>query len=82
MDPEYPTPAPSFWKSPFGVACTLVALAASAYLWFVHKDHVHALLPYDFMAACPLMHMFMHRGHHGHHQHRAGTAEQREPRDG
>ena len=82
MDHEQSTPVPSFWKSPFGVACTLIALAASAYLWFVHKDHVLALLPYVFLAACPLMHMFMHRGHHGHHGHRAGTAEQHEPRDG
>ncbi len=56
---------PSFWKSPFGVLATLVAIAASVYLYLVHKDHVLALLPYAFLAACPLMHMFMHRGHGG-----------------
>ena len=61
---------PSFWKSPFGVIATLVAVAASVYLWLVHKDHVLALLPYAFLAACPLMHMFMHRGHgHGGQSH-------------
>lgn len=61
---------PSFWKTPFGIVATLVAIAASIYLYLAHKDHVLALLPYAFLAACPLMHMFMHRGHgHGGHSH-------------
>jgi hypothetical protein len=54
---------PSFWKSPFGVVATLSAVAASVYLYVAHKDHVLALLPYLALAACPLMHLFMHRGH-------------------
>lgn len=62
---------PSFWKSPFGIIATVVAIAASIYLYVVHKDHVLALLPYAFLAACPLMHMFMHRGH-GHEGHSDG----------
>lgn len=62
---------PSFWKSPFGIIATVVAIAASIYLYVVHKDHVLALLPYAFLAACPLMHMFMHRGH-GHGGHSGG----------
>ena len=57
---------PSFWKTPFGIVATVTAVAASVYLYLVHKDHVLALLPYAFLAACPLMHMFMHRGHGGH----------------
>jgi len=57
---------PSFWKTPFGIAATLAAIVASVYLYVVHKDHVLALLPYAFLAACPLMHVFMHRGHGGH----------------
>lgn len=56
---------PSFWKTPFAIVATLVAVAASIYLYLVHKDHVLALLPYALLAACPLMHMFMHR-EHGH----------------
>ena len=60
---------PSFWKTPFGIVATL-AIVASGYLYLVHKDHVLALLPYAFLAACPLMHIFMHRGHgHGGHSH-------------
>lgn len=73
---------PSFWKSPFGVVATLVAIAASVYLYLVHKDHVLALLPYAFLAACPLMHMFMHRGHgHGGHSH-SGGRDSDDPRRG
>jgi hypothetical protein len=61
---------PSFWKTSFGVVSTIVALGASAYLWVAHRDHVLALLPFALLAACPLMHIFMHRGHgHGGHSH-------------
>lgn len=62
----------SFWTTPFGIVATLLAVATSIYLYMVHKDHVWALLPYAFLAACPLMHIFMHRGHgHGGHSHGA-----------
>lgn len=74
MDHEHPpTGRPSFWRSPFGVACTLLAVAASIYLYVAHQSHLYAVLPYLFLAACPLMHVFMHRGHgHGHgHAHGA-----------
>lgn len=57
---------PSFWKTPFGIAAALVAVVASAYLYLDHQDHVRALLPFLLLAACPLMHVFMHRGHGGH----------------
>lgn len=71
----------SFWKTPLGIVATLIAVAASVYLYLVHKDHVLALLPYAILAACPLMHMFMHRGHgHGGHSHggsRVGDGPQR-----
>jgi hypothetical protein len=61
---------PAFLKTPFGIGATLVAVVASVYLYAAHKDHVLALLPYAFLALCPLMHMFMHRGHgHGGHSH-------------
>jgi hypothetical protein len=82
MEHEHTGERPSFWKSPIGVVCTLVAIATSAYLWFAHKDHVLALLPYAFLAACPLMHMFMHKGHHGHHHGGAQQPEQRVSNDG
>jgi len=66
-----PGERPSFWKSPFGIVCAVLAVAASIYLYVAHKSHLYAVLPYLVLAACPLMHMFMHRGHghgqgHGH----------------
>lgn len=61
---------PSFWKTPFGIVATLVAVAVSIYLYVAHKNHLLALLPYAFLATCPLMHVFMHRVHgHGGHTH-------------
>ncbi len=67
---------PSFWKTPLGVVATLLAVTASAYLYVAHQDHVLALLPYLILAACPLMHMFMHRGHgHGKHTSHADKGE-------
>lgn len=73
---QYST-TPSFWETPFGIVATLLAVAASVYLYMTHQDHVLALLPYAFLAACPLLHMFMHRGHgHGRHQQQADKGEQ------
>lgn len=66
---------PSFLKTPFGIGATLIAVAAGIYLYLFHQNHLLALLPYAFLAACPLMHMFMHGGHgHGGHSH--GTRKQ------
>lgn len=53
------------------------SLAVTAiYLLVEHRLHVALVLPYLLLLACPLMHLFMHRGHrhgHGHEQH-ASTA--------
>lgn len=73
---EHQQARPSFWKTPFGIFSTLFAVAASIYLYAVHRDHVLALLPYAFLAACPLMHMFMHRGH-GHESHSQSQRDDR-----
>lgn len=46
----------------------LVAFLAIAgfYLLTEHKAHVFGLLPFLILLACPLLHVFMHRGHGGH----------------
>ena len=36
----------------------------SYYLLTEHREHVLAYFPYLLLAACPLMHLFMHGGHH------------------
>lgn len=60
MDRQHTRRLP-FWKSPFAVVSTLVAVAASTYLYMAQKDHVLALLPLAHLAPCPLMYMFRHR---------------------
>jgi hypothetical protein len=41
----------------------LLGLAGLALL-IEHMTHALGILPYVLLAACPLMHLFMHRGHH------------------
>lgn len=70
---------PSFWLSIQGMAALGLIGAASYFLLMEHRDHVFALLPYVILLACPLMHIFMHRGHgHGHHTHEHGESAYRQ----
>ena len=51
------------WLSP-GRLIALALGALGIFLLFTdHQGHVLRLLPYLLLAACPLLHMFMHRGH-------------------
>lgn len=36
------------------------------FLWSEHKAHLLGALPYVLLLLCPLIHLFMHRGHGGH----------------
>lgn len=76
MDHDHPRgerrPTPAFWTSPLGIVCTLAAIGASVWLWVAHRNHLLALLPYAFLAACPLMHLLMHLLMHRGHGHRHG----------
>lgn len=48
----------------------LAGLAIAAiYLLTEHSAHVVPLLPYLFLFACPIMHLFMHGGHGRHAEH-------------
>jgi len=49
------------WK---GVLLTLALAMVSYYLLTIHKEHLAVALPYLFLLACPLMHIFGHGGHH------------------
>jgi len=63
---------PPFWRSRFGFGWIVMAAVAGWFLWEEHRAHLLGFLPYAFLLACPLMHVFMHRGHHhgGHPAHR------------
>jgi hypothetical protein len=42
-----------------------LVLVAAVMLISDHQEHVFGLLPYLLLLACPLLHVFMHRGHGG-----------------
>ena len=58
-------PAP-FWGSRASIALLVLAGVAGYFLLTEHRAHVFGALPYLLLLACPLMHVFMHRGHGGH----------------
>lgn len=65
--------ASSFWFSTKGVCALAFIAAVSYFLLMEHRQHVFQFLPYLILLACPLMHIFMHRGHGGHnHVHNQG----------
>ncbi len=41
---------------------------AAFFLIAEHRAHVLGVLPFVLLLACPLMHVFMHRGHGHHHR--------------
>jgi hypothetical protein len=55
-----------FLGSKLGLAFTLVLAALGAYLLWTHTGHVLLAVPYLFLLACPLMHLFGHHHGHGH----------------
>jgi hypothetical protein len=46
------------------------AIIGAFFLIAEHRAHILPFLPWLFLAACPLMHLFMHGGHGGHGGHR------------
>lgn len=56
--------------------CLFLAIALF-FLWEEHKAHILGALPYLLLAACPIIHLFMH---HGHGQAHGGDG--RDPYDG
>jgi hypothetical protein len=57
------------WSRVMKIAFTGFALIAGLLLVLEHSAHVLPLLPFALLAACPLMHIFMHGGHGGHSGH-------------
>jgi hypothetical protein len=57
---------PSFWKSKAALVAAGFLLIGLFFLLSEHRAHVFGILPFLLILACPLMHIFMHRGHGGH----------------
>ena len=45
--------------------CPFLAIAGF-FLWEEHRAHLLGALPYVLLLLCPVIHLFMHRGHGGH----------------
>lgn len=77
-----PRELPPFWRSPAGLALLVVLAVGGFYLVTEHTAHLLGVLPYLLILACPLMHVFMHRGHRhdAHQSSRRGSANDEQPR--
>jgi hypothetical protein len=63
------TPNQTWRRRATWAACLFLAIAAF-FLWTEHRAHLLGALPYLIALACPIIHLFMHRGHHRrHHEH-------------
>ena len=60
-------PVPS--RSRYWGGLTAFLVVAAFFLWTEHRAHLLGVLPYLIFLACPLIHLFMHRGHGGHGGH-------------
>jgi hypothetical protein len=68
------TPNGTWRRRATWAACLFLAIAAF-FLWTEHRAHLLGALPYLIALACPIIHLFMHRGHHGrHHAHEEGRS--------
>ena len=58
---------PPWWRTPIGLVTCGFIIVVGFFLLTEHTAHVFGVLPYLLILACPLMHLFIHRGHHGGH---------------
>ena len=66
MDMDDSRSSGSFWTSRAGIVALCFLAITAFFLSTEHTAHVFGALPYLLIAACPLMHLFMHHGHAGH----------------
>lgn len=64
-----------FLKSPAGIVLVGFLAVAAFFLMTEHTAHLFGILPWLLLAACPLMHLFMHHGHGGHSGHASNSSD-------
>ena len=62
-------------RLPYLIALLVMGGMAGYFLWTEHRVHVSQWWPYALLLLCPLMHVFMHRGHGGAHSGRHGQGD-------
>lgn len=66
--PGRPKSRGSFWTSRVGFVAIAFLAIAGFFLVLEHRAHLLGYLPLLILLLCPLLHIFMHRGHgHGGH---------------
>ena len=70
----------SFWLTSNGVAAIVLIGAVLYFLLTEHRAHTIAALPWLILLLCPVMHVFMHRGH-GHGGGRGNHGHENDGRD-
>ena len=63
------TSAPPFWRSRYALGLLVFGGIAAYFLLSEHRAHFLGATPFLLLLACPLMQVFMHRGHGGHRGH-------------
>ena len=69
------------WRIPAWLGLCLFLAIAAFFLWEEHRAHLFGALSYVLLLLCPVIHLFMHRGHGGHGGHRAHGAPSRRAGD-
>jgi len=59
------------WRIPLWLGLCFFLAIAAFFLWEEHRAHLLGALPYVLLVLCPLIHLFMHRGHGRHAGHGA-----------
>lgn len=49
------------------IAFILIIIVGGFFLWTEHSAHILGALPYIILLLCPIIHLFMHKGHGGKH---------------
>lgn len=79
---HHPSPGarpPSFWRSRYAVGFVVLGGIAAYFLLSEHRAHLFGALPFVLLLACPLLHVFMHRGHAGHAHGASGSGDPAPP---
>lgn len=67
------------WKTTANWVLIGFLVIGAYFLITEHRAHLFGILPFLLLLACPLMHMFMHKGHGSHGGHGGGQSQESKP---